>query len=140
MKALEEIIEILKDCSGPSCHVDFQIAQHLGWKENSSRASRSGDSKTAWLNPETSQPGKVPTFTKEVQHAFRLIQYICPEYAGALVRTPNKVVMQFENYEKVEAATIPLAMCQAALMVLAVRSPSQISIGKEMSPSLVGKK
>lgn len=126
MKSLAEIIQILRECNGPSRHVDFQIAQHLGWKENSNRVSRSGDSKTVWLNPETAQPGKVPAFTKELQHSFRLLQYICPEYAGAAIRKGKTAIVQVEHYEPSEATTLPLAMCQAALLVLADRSSQNL--------------
>ena len=132
MKPADQVLQILKTCTGPSRHVDFQIAQHIGWKEHTKPLSRGGDNKAVWLDPETKEPRKVPVFTRDVQQAFLLLRYLAPDSAGAATTSNGVARVVIDELGEVEAPTLALAMCQAALLILSKLQSNESQTGLEI--------
>lgn len=120
MKSLSEVIDALGSLADPSRYIDYQIANLIGWKQirDGDIAAGAVRNEVVWLHPLSEEPARVPKFTLWVQSAYNLVQQFEPDRAGAVTKQPHGSQVQIEGYEKVVAATLPIALCLAAMKIM----------------------
>lgn len=104
----------LRDAPSGSRHLDGVVARCAGWRMVADTGP--GPRRDVWYPPSSSEPGRVPRFTTDVQDAYALANLIAPNHVGACRWTPNGGMAQIgDDGSPVYAATIELAICIAAI-------------------------
>lgn len=118
---VDEVIEKLKTAEVGSRKLDAMIAGSMGWVRVLSPKTVT-NIRTLWRAPARYEPIPVPYWTTNVQDAYDLAQELSPGHVGAFTWSDDGAKAQIgETAEQVEAATVELAICAAALLVLSRR-------------------
>lgn len=110
-----------------SSELDERLAETIGWQkvehqavENSETVTRT---RTFWILPNSQEPGKVPPYTRSIQAAYELAEYIAPEQVCACSWADGKAKAQIGlEGLSVEAGSPAVALCIAVLRIHATRT------------------
>jgi hypothetical protein len=116
---VQEAIVLLRSATQPSRRLDVVIAELAGWMKQiqwkSDSAPGQTQEKVVWRNPDTNQPGKIPFYTSDLQHALEFAEKYLPHHVGACSWEDGKGVAQINDDPRVEAINPQIALCIAVL-------------------------
>jgi hypothetical protein len=117
---ISDLIEQLERAPEGLRELDMEVAKILGWRRSSQAVTDERTKATKieaiWINPASSQPGRVPRYTTNIQSAFEFVQQLTPTSVGA-VKWDNGHGSAWIDMTAapVFAANPALALCAAAL-------------------------
>ena len=122
---LEPLISLLRKAEAGSRSLDSEIAQALGLEKPAPAKGGATEASTPNLSlvRDTSDAGKLPAYTTNIEAAYQLAQQISPNNVGGYSWRDGKANAQIgDNGEACWAATPALALCIAALQNLPEKS------------------
>lgn len=127
---VEKVIDLLREASVGSRHLDALVAQAFGWRKVARQITneQTGEvqGRTLWLIPNSDNPGRVPHYTSNLEAAYLLIQQAHPSAVSGFSWDAGTVVAQVgEKGPRASAATPALALCLATLMTFTKESRSR---------------
>jgi hypothetical protein len=120
--AVEQLIERLRTATSPTRNLDAKIAETLGWTKRIDMVQDdvTGEEKAVatWIRPGGTEPGKVPNFTSNLQHAMDLAQQLVPSHVGGCSWEDGTGSARINDGPFVQAMNPQTALCIAALLSL----------------------
>jgi hypothetical protein len=120
--SLQRTINLLQSATNPARSLDAAIAESIGWKRlvDVRKDPSSGEEvkSTTWIMPNSNEPGKVPFYSANLQHAYDLAQKLAPSHVGGCSWEYGKGSARINNGSYVQAANPQIALCIAALLTL----------------------
>ncbi|KGE01631.1 hypothetical protein JL39_04490 [Rhizobium sp. YS-1r] len=113
---IRKLIDRLQALQGPDRNLDTDIAKLVGWTSRSELSSDgSGRTRTVWMLPTTSVPGRVPAYTENIHDAYQLAQIISPSNVGGVSWEDGEGHARLEGGHYWRGATPAIALCLAAI-------------------------
>lgn len=116
----QEVLNRLSSATRGDREIDYMIAEVMGWKKNV-QTSRDKDGKikerTLWLVPSGRDMQTVPTYTSNLQDAYRLARDVRPDSVGGCSWELGKGTAVIDDGPYFQAATPILALCMAAMYI-----------------------
>lgn len=120
--AIEQLIERLRTAESPTRYLDARIAETMGWTKRIDmiRDEVTGEEKAVatWIVPGGTEPGRVPYYTSNLQHALDLAQQLVPAHVGGCSWEEGMGSARINEGPYVQAMNPQTALCIAALLSL----------------------
>lgn len=114
---IDKVISALNEAKAPFRGLDNSIAEIIGWKKIYGSTTTNGETKktVSWIDPTGARVRKPPYFTSNIDDAASLAQTVAPDIPVACSWHPEGGSAVIEGEQRVDAASMELALCVAAL-------------------------
>ncbi|TCU14707.1 hypothetical protein EV132_10875 [Rhizobium sullae] len=113
--AMMDLIQALQVAKGPSRELDLGIAIAIGFTRTDADPRENESDTHQWISPTGEVVGKLPPYTKSLDHAYRLATSIAPSEDGGCGWEVGTASARLGRDPPSQAVTPAIALCIAAL-------------------------